>query len=140
MGRLGVSAIITSGRMLYGPGALGRRGGRAEVRERWCGQRQRGQLHKQQHAVIGGCPVHPQPPAACATVNQHPAAFATDGDRYRLHAARAVGLPVAGNISIKMPGPQAARTVIAMGRAGGVQRDVYAAMAAHKGTRKRQVW
>jgi hypothetical protein len=53
-GPFGVSAILTSGRMLYGAGILGRRDGRAEVRERWRGQRQRGQLHQQQHVVIGG--------------------------------------------------------------------------------------
>jgi hypothetical protein len=139
MGRV-VSEVLTSGRMLRGPGAMAGRCGRTGVRDRWCGQRQRGQLHQQQHVVIGGCPVHPQPSAACAAVDQHPAALAADGDRYRLHTARAVSLPVTGDIAVKMPGPQAAGTVIAVGRAGGVQGDVYAAMAARKGTRKRQVW
>jgi hypothetical protein len=110
------------------------------VRNGWRGQWQRGQLHQQQHVVIGGRAVHPQPPAARAAVNQHPPAFAADGDRDRLHAARAVSLPVTGNVAVKMPGPQAAGTVVAVRRAGRVQGDVYAAMSALKRARKRQVW
>jgi hypothetical protein len=72
-------------------------------------------------------------------VNQHPPPFAADGDRYRLHASRAVTLPVTGDIAIKVPGPQAAGTVVAVRCAGGVQRDVYAAMPALERARKRQV-
>jgi hypothetical protein len=118
-----------------GPG----RAGRAEIRDGRRGQRQRGQLHQQQHVVIGGRAVHPQPPAAGAAVNQHPPALAADGDRYRLHAARAAGLPVTGDVAIKVPGPQAAGTVVSVRRAGGIQRDVYATVSALKRARKRQV-
>jgi hypothetical protein len=131
---------LLSGRPVCGRGAMARRRGRAGVRDGWRGQWQRGQLHQQQHVVIGGRAVHPQPPAAGAAVNQHPPAFAADGDRDRLHAARAVSLPVTGDVAVKVPGPQAAGTVVAVRRAGGVQGDVYAAMSALKRVRKRQVW
>ena len=73
-------------------------------------------------------------------VNQHPPAFAAHGDRYRLHGAGAASLPVTRDVAVKVPGPQAARTMVAVGRAGGVERDVYAAMSALKRARKRQVW
>jgi hypothetical protein len=61
-----------------------------------------------------------------------------DGDGDRLHAARAAGLPVAGDVAIQVPGPQAAGAVIAVRCAGRVQRNVYAAVAALKRTGKRQ--
>lgn len=127
-----LSVGLTSGRTLRGPGVLARLCAWTEVRNGWRGQRQRGQLDQQQDVVIGGCAVHPQPSAAGAAVDQHPAAFAADGDRYRLHTARAVSLPVSGGVAIKVPGPQAAGTMVAMGCAGGVQRNVYAAMPARK--------
>src|SRR5689334_17547636 len=117
-----------------------RRGGRAEVREGRRGEGQRSQLHEQQRVVIAGRAVHPEPPAARATVNQHPPAFAADGHRYRLHGARAVRLPVTRDVAVKVPGPQAARAMVAVGRAGGVERDVYTTMPALKRARKRQVW
>ncbi len=103
-------------------------------------QRQRRQLNQQQHVVIGRRAVHPQPPAVRAAVNQHPLVLAADGDRDRLHGARAASLPVTGDVAIKVPGPQAAGAVVAMRRAGSVQRDIYAAMSALKRARKRQVW
>jgi hypothetical protein len=130
---------VLSGRPVCGRGAGAWRRGRAEVRNGRRGQRQRGQLHQQQNVVIGGGAVHPQPPAARAAVNQHPPSFAADGDRYRLHAAGAASLPVTGDIAIKVPGPQAAGTVVAVRCAGGVQRDVYGAMSTLKRARKRQV-
>ena len=49
-------------------------------------------------------------------------------------------LPVTGYVAIKVLGPQAPGTVVAMGGAGGIQRYVYAAMPALKRARKRQVW
>jgi len=74
-----------------------------------------------------------------AAVDEHPPVFTPDGDRDRLHAAGAAGLPVAGDVAIKVPGPQAAGAVVAMRSAWSVQRDSYAAMSALKGTRERQV-
>jgi hypothetical protein len=97
-------------------------------------------LQQEQHVVIGGCPVHSQPAAPGAAVYQHPLAFAANGDGYRLHAPGALSLPVTGDVAIKMPGPEAAGTVVAVRRAGGVQRDVYAAVSALERARKRQVW
>jgi len=120
--------------------AATRRRGPAVVRDRRRGEGQRGQLHEQQDVVIAGRAVHPQSPAARAAVNQHPPAFAADGDRYRLHGTGAAGLPVTRDVAVKVPGPQATRAMVAVGGAGGVERDVYAAIPAHKRARKRQVW
>jgi hypothetical protein len=71
-------------------------------------------------------------------VDQHPAVLAADGDRDRLHASRTAGLPVAGDVAVQVPGPQAAGAVIAVRCTGCVQRNVYAAVAALKRTGKRQ--
>jgi len=78
------------------------------------GEWQRRQLHQQQHVVVGSRAVQPQPAAAGAAMYQHPATFAAYRDRDRLHAARAIGLSVARNIAIKVLGPQATGTMIAM--------------------------
>jgi len=65
--------------------------------------------------------------------------FAADGDRDRFHATRTASLPVAGSVAIKVPGPQAARAMVAVRRARSVERDGYAAVSALKRARKRQV-
>jgi hypothetical protein len=90
----------------------------------WGSQRQGSELEQDQHVVIGGCPVHSQPTAAGAAVNEHPPAFAAHGDRYRFHDAGALGLPVAWDVAIKVPGPQAVRAVVSVRGAGSVERDV----------------
>jgi hypothetical protein len=78
---------------------------RADMRNRCHGQRQRCQLEQQQHVVIGGCPVHPQPPAAGAAMDEHPSAIAADGHGYRLHATGALGLAIAGHVAVEVPRP-----------------------------------
>ena len=97
-------------------------------------------MKQQEHVVIGRGLVQPEPTAAGTAVDQHPTAFTAHGDCDRLHAAGAVGLAVAGHVAVKMTGPQATRAVVAVRGAGGVERDVYAAVAARERTRKRQVW
>src|SRR5215469_7313454 len=89
-------------------------------------------------AEPGAARFHPQPPAMRAAMNQHPPVFPADGDRDRLHAAWAAGLPVTRGVAIKVPGPQATGAMVAMRGAGSIQRYVYAAMSALKRARKRQ--
>ncbi|GAB3922983.1 hypothetical protein GCM10029976_012550 [Kribbella albertanoniae] len=61
-------------------------------------------------------------------MDEDPAAFAADCDCDRFHAAGAVGLAVARDVAVQVAGPQAAGAVVAMGGAGSVERDFYAAM------------
>jgi hypothetical protein len=53
-------------------------------------------------------------------VDQYPAAVSTHRYRDRLHAGRALSLPITGDVAVEVPGPQRAGAAIAMGRSGGV--------------------
>ena len=108
-------AGLISGRLVCGFEAAVRRCTRAEKWKGWRGQWQGGQLHLQRQVVIGGRAVHPQPPAARAAVKQHPPPFGADGDRHRLHAARAASLPVTGDVAVQLPGPRQLGQVVAGG-------------------------
>jgi hypothetical protein len=80
----------------------------------WHGERECGDLQEQEHVVVAGCAVQPQPAAVGAAVDEHPTSFPADRDGDRLHAAVAARLPVAGSVAVKVPRPQAAGTVVAM--------------------------
>src|SRR6266496_1663383 len=62
-------------------------------------------------------------------MDQHPLTVPADGDRDRLHRREAVGRPVA-RVDVDVAAPEAVRTMIAMGGAGRVGRDVEPAMIA----------
>jgi hypothetical protein len=113
---------------------------RRQWRQERCRQRQRGQLQQRQHVVVGSGLVQPEAAAVGTSMDQHPAALAADGDRDRLHTARAAGFPVPRHVAVEVLGPQAAGTVVAMGGTRRVERNVYAAMSTTKRTEKRQGW
>lgn len=103
-------------------------------RERWLGDRAYGEAEQHQRVVVPGRAVEPEDTAPGAAMDQDPFALATDGDRDRLHRRRAVRVPVTGDVVVEMARPQTGRTVIAVGRAGGVVRHVEPAVNAAEGT------
>src|SRR5262245_56265126 len=98
------------------------------VRHRRHRQRQRGQPHQFERVVVAGGLVEAEPPAVQTAMNEDPAPFAANGDRDRLHAAGALGVPVTGSVAVEVSRPQALWAVIAIGGSGCVERDGYAAM------------
>ena len=92
------------------------------------GQRQGRQSHQEEDVVVTGGLVQTKTAAIGASVDEDPTALAADRDRDRLHAAGAVGLAIARHIAVEMARPQAARAMIAMGRSGSVEGNLYAAM------------
>ncbi len=113
---------------------------RPERRQERRRQRQCGKLQQRQHVVVGSGLVQPEAAAVGTSVDQHPAALAADGDRDRLHTARAAGFPVPRHVAVEVLGPQAVGTVVAMGGTRRVERNVYAAVSTTKRTEKRQGW
>jgi|SRR5215475_12330714 len=67
-------------------------------------------------------------------MNEHPTAFPAYGHRDRFHTARTVGLAVAGSVLVEVPRPEAVGAVVAVCRAGRVERDVYTAVRTAKRT------
>ena len=79
--------------------------------------------------VVTGDPVDVDGKAALAPVHEQPLAVRAGADRDRLHAAAAVGGAVAWRI-VEMNTPKAPGTMVAMARAGRIERELAAAVTA----------
>jgi hypothetical protein len=93
-----------------------------------------GETHQRERVVVAGRPVEVERAAAGTAVDEHPLAAAPDTDRDGFHGRPAVveSRAVTGPV-VDMATPQAVGTVVAMGRARGIERDVEPAVAAPEG-------
>ena len=84
---------------------------------------------EQQRAVVAGDAVRVQHAAAVAAMDEHPFAVAADGDGDGFHRRKAVRRPVA-RVVVDVPRPEAVWAMVPVRGAGGVRRDVEAALDA----------
>ena len=108
--------------------------GQTVKRERRLGDWLDCQSHQQQRVVVARGAIGVKHVAAAATVDEHPFAIASDGDRDGFHGGAAVGGPVTRGV-VDVPAPQAGWTVVPMLRARRRRCDVQAAMRATEGRR-----
>ena len=103
-------------------------------RKRWLGERLHRQTDEQQRVVVAGRSVALQLAASITAMDEHPFTILPYGDGDGFHGRLTVGCPVA-RLVVDVLAPETARAMVAVGRAGGVSRDVDSAMAAPEGLR-----